>query len=260
MQDNKYILAKSFVVHKDSLNILEELTDEEAGKLIKAIFKYQVSGKVEKLERGLHFIFTGFVNQFKRDQEKYIHKCEVNRENRAKQSSRIVTNDDESSRIVTNGTDKDSKKDSDSKKEKESNTDNKKEYIRKNVIETAMIKSFYRKQWNFIPDNVKEQDYKLEVYDAVVEWIIHNNKNADDFDFINISLKQVEEIYTSTSNNPEAVANIKNCIESNKPMLIPDSMRSDIKKIQDYNKPLGREEFDKRMAELKKRIHAKDIN
>lgn len=121
MQDNKYILAKSFVVHKDSLNILEELTDEEAGKLIKAIFKYQVTGEVEKLERGLHFIFTGFVNQFKRDQEKYIHKCEVNKENRTKKSSGIVTNDNESSGIVTNGTDKDSKK------EKDSNSDNNKE-------------------------------------------------------------------------------------------------------------------------------------
>ena len=128
MQNNKYILAKSFVVHKDSLNILEELTDEEAGKLIKAIYKYQITGEVEKLERGLHFIFTGFVNQFKRDREKYIHKCEVNKENRAKQSSGIVTNDDESSGIVTNGTDKDSKKEKDSNSDnnKENKTDNKK--------------------------------------------------------------------------------------------------------------------------------------
>lgn len=261
MQDNKYISAKSFVVHKDSLNILEELTDEEAGKLIKAIFKYQVTGEVEKLERGLHFIFTGFVNQFKRDQEKYIHKCEVNKENRTKQSSRIVTNGDESSRIVTNGTDKDSKKDkdSDNKKENKSNIESKKEYIRKNVIERAMIKSFYRGTWNFIPNDVKEQDYKLGVYDAMTDWIIHNKKE-NDFQFLDTLLIIIQDIYTQTNNNPEAISNIKECIASNKPMLIPDSMKSAIKKIQDYNKPLGREAFDKRMAELKKRVKETEIN
>lgn len=135
----------------------------------------------------------------------------------------------------------------------------KKEYIRKNVIERAMIKSFYRGTWNFIPNDVKEQDYKLQVYDAMTDWIIHNKKE-DDFQFLDTLLVIVQDIYTQTNNNPEAISNIKECIASNKPMLIPDSMRSAIKKIQDYNKPLGREEFDKRMAELKKRVQAKDIN
>lgn len=127
----------------------------------------------------------------------------------------------------------------------------KKEYIRKNVIERAMIKSFYRGNWNFIPSDIKEQDYKLGVYDAMTDWIIHNKKE-DDFQFLDTLLVIVQDIYTQTNNNPEAISNIKECIASNKPMLIPDSMRSAIKQIQEKNKPLTDiNEINKRFEALK---------
>ena len=32
---------KSFIIHKDSLSVLDDLTDEQAGKLFKAIKAYQ---------------------------------------------------------------------------------------------------------------------------------------------------------------------------------------------------------------------------
>ena len=161
MQDNKYILAKSFVLHKDSLNILDELTDDEAGKLIKAIYKYQVTGEIEKLERGLNFIFTGFVNQFKRDQEKYIHKCEVNKGNRLKQSSGVVTNGDESSGVVTNGTDKDSKKDNDSDNEKDSKTNNDNKKV--NVLSSSECKKIISSYSGF-------NSFEIE---SLHQWIDH---------------------------------------------------------------------------------------
>jgi len=39
--------SKSFILHKDSLDILNELTDEQAGQLFKAIWLYQNGEQIE---------------------------------------------------------------------------------------------------------------------------------------------------------------------------------------------------------------------
>jgi hypothetical protein len=71
---------KSFIIHKDSLLILDELTDEQAGKLFKAIANYQ-NGIETNLDFGLRMAFAPFKNQFVRDLEKYNEKCERNKSN-----------------------------------------------------------------------------------------------------------------------------------------------------------------------------------
>jgi len=71
---------KSFILHKDSLLILDELTDEQAGKLFKAISNYQ-NGIETDLDFGLRMAFAPFKNQFVRDLEKYNEKCERNKSN-----------------------------------------------------------------------------------------------------------------------------------------------------------------------------------
>ena len=38
---------KSFILHKDSLSILDQLTDQQAGKLFKALYEYQKEGKID---------------------------------------------------------------------------------------------------------------------------------------------------------------------------------------------------------------------
>ena len=76
-------MKKSFVLHKDSLFILDELSDEQAGRLFKAIKSYH-EGNDFKLEFALHLAFLSFKNQFERDQEKYDQICERNRSNGSK--------------------------------------------------------------------------------------------------------------------------------------------------------------------------------
>lgn len=76
--------SKSFILHKDSLFVLNEMTNEQAGKFIKAIFEYQVSGKLPPLDFGLKMAISPFVNQFKRDQEKYQNIVERNKNNGSK--------------------------------------------------------------------------------------------------------------------------------------------------------------------------------
>lgn len=75
MQDKK-----SFILYKDSLVILEEMTNEQAGLLFKAINDYQ-NGLEPKLDFGLKMAFTPFKNQFIRDDDKWEEKAVVNREN-----------------------------------------------------------------------------------------------------------------------------------------------------------------------------------
>jgi hypothetical protein len=70
----------SFYLHNDMLNVLDKLTDEQAGKLFKAIRNYQ-DGIEDELELLLEITFMPFKNQFDRDMVKYQNVIERNKEN-----------------------------------------------------------------------------------------------------------------------------------------------------------------------------------
>lgn len=64
-------MRKSFILHLDSLCILDEMTNEQAGEFIKAIYHYQITGELPKLDFAIKMAIMPFVNQFIRDEEKY---------------------------------------------------------------------------------------------------------------------------------------------------------------------------------------------
>lgn len=66
---------KSFLLHIDSLEILTDLSDEQAGKLFKAIYSHQIDEE-PKLDQMTKMVFLPFRNQFDRDNEKYAKTCE----------------------------------------------------------------------------------------------------------------------------------------------------------------------------------------
>ncbi len=70
---------KSFLIHTDSLEILDDLTDEQAGKLFKAIKDYQFGDK-PKLPQLIKIAFNPFKNYFERDNEKWESEIEKRRE------------------------------------------------------------------------------------------------------------------------------------------------------------------------------------
>lgn len=70
----------SFYLHNDMLNVLDKLTDEQAGKLFKAIRNYQY-GIEDELDLLLEITFMPFKNQFDRDNLKYQSVVERNKEN-----------------------------------------------------------------------------------------------------------------------------------------------------------------------------------
>ncbi len=66
---------KSFLLHIDSLEILNDLSDDQAGKLFKAIYSHQIDGEIS-LDQITKMVFLPFRNQFERDNEKYVKTCE----------------------------------------------------------------------------------------------------------------------------------------------------------------------------------------
>lgn len=63
-------MKTSFILHIDSLKILDEMTDEQRGKLFHAIYRHQLGEKIE-CDFWLKMAITPFINQFKRDDEKW---------------------------------------------------------------------------------------------------------------------------------------------------------------------------------------------
>lgn len=74
---------KSFYLYNDSLKIEEKLTDEQLGKLFRAIIKYQEGEEIE-LPFEIELVFDFFKNQFDRDLESYEKQCEKNKLNGSK--------------------------------------------------------------------------------------------------------------------------------------------------------------------------------
>lgn len=256
MSEQEY--QNSMVFYRSFIDAIEQLPPEDQGIAYKAIVKYALDDEITPLKTPLQKMAWTLIKP-QLDANKKKRKDGKKGASHGKKGGRPKKENNPSGVSNDNPIPLDDKTpnveciiindNKNTNKELKINNENTK--VRKIIIDNAMAMSFYKKQWSFIPDGLREQDYKLSVYDTLVEWVLHNHKQ-NDVKFIQVSLQQVEEIYKSTSNNPEAVVNIKNCIKSNKPMLIPDSMRSAIKQIQEKNKPLTDiNEINKRFEALK---------
>jgi len=74
-------MRKSFILHIDSLSILDKMNNEQAGIFIKTLYEYQASGKLPELDFAMNMALTPFFNQFSRDAEKYKKVAERNKNN-----------------------------------------------------------------------------------------------------------------------------------------------------------------------------------
>ena len=61
---------KSFILYHDQKEVIDELEDEQAGKLFKAIYEYNVNKK-EILSGVLKLVFIPFKTAFDRDETKW---------------------------------------------------------------------------------------------------------------------------------------------------------------------------------------------
>ena len=71
---------KSFILYTDTLDVLDVLTDEQAGKLLRAIRSYHDNSDLI-IPQDIQIAFSPFKNQFDRDHAKYLNVCDKNRKN-----------------------------------------------------------------------------------------------------------------------------------------------------------------------------------
>jgi hypothetical protein len=123
-------INKSFIIHKDSLSVLNKLTDEQAGKLFKAIFNYQTNNVLPE-DTLISIIFEPFLNQFKRDDIKYQNVVERNKINGSK-GGRPKTQENPLGYLETQENPRKPKK-ADSDSDSDSKNDNKNDIILNNI-------------------------------------------------------------------------------------------------------------------------------
>ena len=72
-----------FLLELDKKDLVDSLSDEEAGQLIKAIYQYECSPerKVPNMNKLIKMVFLSFKGKLDKNEETYIKTCQQNKEN-----------------------------------------------------------------------------------------------------------------------------------------------------------------------------------
>lgn len=111
----------SFLIYLDYEEQFNLLTDEQIGRLMRAIIKYEKTREISQLNGIVKMAFSFIKTQLDRDREKYEARCEKNREN-AKKGGRPRKNQKDN--LKANGFNEnqmDAKKPDDDKEDEEDN-------------------------------------------------------------------------------------------------------------------------------------------
>ena len=89
--------TKSIILYLDSAAAIDYLTDEQAGILIKAVFRYGRNGQMlESSDTALTALFTMLCTQIDRDHRKYEERCERNVANAKKRYEKLHPDEQQS--------------------------------------------------------------------------------------------------------------------------------------------------------------------
>ena len=97
----------SFILYFEYKDYFEQLSVEERGELITAIFDYVVTGETKKLKGASEMAFAFIRAQIQRDLDKYEERCRVNKENGAlshKGKKESLSKPSQKDQSVANGT------------------------------------------------------------------------------------------------------------------------------------------------------------
>lgn len=94
---------KGFLLLNNQIEVIETLTDEQAGQLLKAFFDYNI-GREVKLKGLMKTVFNNFKVVFDENEQKYQEICEKNKQNIEKYWKKIKeqNNTNEYDRIQSN--------------------------------------------------------------------------------------------------------------------------------------------------------------
>jgi hypothetical protein len=172
---------KFFILHKDSLSILNKLTDEQAGQLFKAIYKYQLNNTLPQ-DNFISIIIEPFLNQFKRDDENYKITCEARKIAGSKGGKQKVANASNCLQKVANASNCLQKVANlaDSKNESESDSESKNKNDQEYIINSNNILI----EKNIIAKKEKVKNFVKPTIDELIDYCNKNVLNVDPENFI----------------------------------------------------------------------------
>jgi hypothetical protein len=173
---------KSFVLHVDSLDVLDELTNEQAGMLLKAMRDYHNEDETP-LDALTKIVFCPFKNQFNRDSLKYQTTCERRANAGSMGGKQKVANASKPKQKEANVAESVNVSENDSDSVNESVSEIK---DLPTIVEEHVFKLLTNKNDVFYLVTAKEIDYYKSTYQAVnieqqfreiASWLNANNKN-----------------------------------------------------------------------------------
>ena len=161
-------MKNSFILYTEQKAVIDKLTDEQAGKLIKAIYAHETGEEME-LDAILDLVITPFLTVLEKDKEKYEEKCEKRAQAGAKggkQRAANQANDKQTQANQANATF--------AKQNQANQADNDNEYDNDNDLKKENIK---RKSTTQAKAFVKPTHEEVKAYCAERK----NNVDADKF-------------------------------------------------------------------------------
>lgn len=143
----------SFIVHYDISDVTDELSDEDAGKLFKAMLEYAKTGEKPSIDSSTAKIaFAGVRSVMDRDVDKYNERCAKNKENGSKggRPSKNQTVISETERLF----EKPKKPDSDTDTDTDSDTEKIKHVVQKSTRPSAEeVRDYCKERKNSVDAN-----------------------------------------------------------------------------------------------------------
>lgn len=156
----------SFILYTEQKTVIDKLSDEQAGKLIKAIYEYAETGKMPELDNVLDLVIIPFKTVLDKNKENYEKVCKARAEAGSKGGK-------QKKQLQTKGDDNDNEYDNDIKKEK-----NKK---KKKVEEICLENHFSEELKNTLNDFIEMREkIKKPMTEKAIELLVRKLKKLAD--------------------------------------------------------------------------------
>ena len=180
---------KSFILYYDQQDIFELLSNEEAGELIKTIYKVVQNQETDLTFNGrkhMQMALVPILKTLERNKEKYEETCERNRKNAQKRWQ-----DEKCDRIQTHTNYADSDNDNESENESESESDSYSysDNDSDSGISPPIKEDIYREAFNKIFDIYPYKEHKDICYDKYCELIKGKLLNGKIHTFTSIEIE-----------------------------------------------------------------------
>lgn len=175
---------KTFLMYVDMIHIFDELTDEQAGLLIKHIFNYVNDKNPELSDQILKIAFAPIKNVLKKDLDGWLKTCERNAEN-GKKGGRPSKKENPNKPKKPSGLNGNPK--NPSKADKDKDKDMEKDIITNNEKQEKKI--IYRKFFADFNSDPKDYRDRLEKVIKDMEGSVFTLLNESDIDYSDKALK-----------------------------------------------------------------------